>query len=77
MIKTKCDTRGRLYLRETLRSEYGERFVVIEAGPGILLLPVPDDPVEDLAHLGRALRGVTLAQIKERAARRASREAQA
>lgn len=75
MIKTKCDTRGRVYLRETLRSTYGENFVVIEAEAGILLLPVPDDPVKDLARLGRPLHGVSVEQIKARIAKRAAKEA--
>ena len=74
MIRTRCDTRGRVYLRETLRSKFGEVFIVVEAGQGVLLLPVPKDPLDDLATLGRSLRDVSLAQIKKRAIRRAQEE---
>ncbi len=74
MIRTKCDTRGRVYLSETLRSRFGESFVVIETGAGIMLLPAPVDTVVDLATIGKALRGLSVTEAKERIRERARKE---
>ncbi len=65
MFTTQCDSRARLYLRESLRERYGERFVVEERADGVLLVPLPQDPVRDLAELGRPLRNLTLQEIKD------------
>ncbi len=75
MIKTKCDSRGRLYLRDVIRSRFGEEFIVVETKGGILLLPIPSDPVADLASIGKALSGLSIDEIKRSIARRAQEEA--
>ena len=56
MQETQCDAKGRIYLREKTRARYGKRFVVVEAPDEIILLPIPDDPVADLAEFGKPLR---------------------
>ena len=74
MLTTKCDSKGRIHLRESLRSKYGEKFLVIEKDSGVVLVPVPSDPVEDLQLIGRALHGHSLKEIKKRIRRRAKKE---
>ena len=74
MIKTKCDSRGRIYLRDEIRSKYGRAFIVQEGDESVTLVPVPDDPVEDLAALGMSLPTESPEQIKQRIRRRAVRE---
>ena len=71
---TRCDCKGRIYLKEALRARYRERFVVIEA-PDAILLPVPDDPVTDLAELGRAIPNLSLKALKSRIRQRGKKEA--
>lgn len=44
------DERGRLYLPKDIREDYGEEFRIVRLHDGIKLLPIPEDPVEDLAE---------------------------
>ncbi|MBI4451767.1 hypothetical protein HY642_07375 [Candidatus Woesearchaeota archaeon] len=48
-----CDTRGRIVLPIEVREALGERFVVVPAHDEVVLIPVPNDPVKQLALLGR------------------------
>ena len=75
MITTKCDGKGRIYLREALRAKYGERFLVVEGPNELRLLPRPQDPVADLAEIGRDLPDVKPAMFKASIRRRALAEA--
>ncbi len=70
-----CDKKGRIYLREALRSRYGERFRVLEAAGELVFLPVPDDPVKALADLGKELGDVSLKAVRAAGRQRALREA--
>ena len=72
---TKCDSEGRLYLRESIRSRHGVEFVIVETSSGLLLLPVPDDPAADLAELGKKLADLSVKDIKKRLRKRALAEA--
>ncbi len=74
MHLTHCDERGRIYLKEAVRTRYGEEFIVVEAPSEIVLLPVPDDPVEDLARLGEKLKGISIQDMKAAIRRRAQKE---
>ena len=60
----KCDTKGRLYLRESLRQQYGQQFVVLTAPGEVVLLPVPEDPIADLRYVTRRARGKSLKQLR-------------
>ena len=71
----KCDRKGRLYLRESIRSRHGVEFAIVETSIGLLLLPVPDDPAADLAKLGEKLAGLSVKDIKKRLRTRALAEA--
>lgn len=48
-MATSVDERGRIYLPKDIRRDYGEQFRIVRLHDGIKLLPVPEDPVEDLA----------------------------
>ena len=71
---SKCDSKGRLYLKEALRSRYGDKFIVVETGDAVTLRPVPDDPVADLQLLGKALKSNSIKTIKKRILTRARKE---
>ncbi len=71
---TECDRKGRIYLKEALRSRYGHRFIVVEAPDELVLLPVPDDPVDDLAELGRKLPRASLRRLRAKILARAKKE---
>ena len=53
-----------MYLKQSVRSRYGEKFLVLEVPGEIVLIPVPADPVEDLAQLGRPLKDKSLDDLK-------------
>ena len=62
-----------MYLRQSLRKRYGERFIAVPAPREIVLIPVPTDPVEDLRDGTKKARGKSLRQLKsiiEREARK-------
>ena len=60
----KCDQKGRIYLKQAIRARYGDKFVVVDLPDGVLLRPVPRDPVADLAERGRPIRGMSLRQLR-------------
>ena len=75
MQATRCDNKGRLYLREATREKYGTEFVIVETPDEIVLLPVPEDPIEELSRLGKPLKRYSLAQIKKMIQKAAREEA--
>jgi len=74
MLKTICDKKGRIRLSQAIRSKYGEEFIVVEMPGELVLLPVPDDPVNDLQEIGRSLRGLSVEDLKRRIDEEAQRE---
>jgi len=46
-MPTKTDN-GRVYIPKHLREKYGERYKIVDSGDGLLLVPVPEEPLEDL-----------------------------
>ncbi len=69
-----CDAKGRLYLRGSLRSLYGERFVVLQAPDELVLIPVAADPIVELESLGSKLRGLTIDELKSAIRKQAEEE---
>jgi bifunctional DNA-binding transcriptional regulator/antitoxin component of YhaV-PrlF toxin-antitoxin module len=46
-VPTKTDN-GRVYIPKHLREKYGERYKIVDSGDGLLLVPVPEDPLDAL-----------------------------
>lgn len=46
-MPTKTDN-GRVYIPKHLREKYGERYKIVDSGDGLLLVPVPEDPLDAL-----------------------------
>ena len=46
-MPTKTDN-GRVYIPKHLREKYGERYRIIDSGDGLLLVPVPEEPLDAL-----------------------------
>ena len=44
---------GRIYLPKSLRKEFGDEFELIDRGDRLVLVPVPDDPLEALREEAR------------------------
>lgn len=64
MIKTRCDKKGRIYLRPSIRTKYGRDFLVVEKPGELVLLPVPADPLKDLREWGKPLQRMSMEEIK-------------
>jgi len=61
----KCDKKSRLLLSQTIRSRYGEKFLVLEGRRELILRPIPWDPLQDLREIGRLLKGKSAEELKE------------
>ena len=75
MEDLKCDSKGRLYLSQSLRRLYGARFIAVPAPGEIVLIPVPKDAVKDFRDATRKARGKSIRQLKAMIAREAHRQA--
>lgn len=52
---TRTDSRGRIYLGKKIREKYGEKFILLEEKDKLILVPVRNNPIKDLAELGEQL----------------------
>ncbi len=59
------DKKGRLYLPKDTREKYGQKFLEIELEDEIKLIPIPDDPVEDLRKVTDKLKGKSIEEMKK------------
>ena len=72
--EVRTDQRGRVTIPKEVRDRYGEKFRLVELDSGIKLVPIPDDPLEELrAAASDELREATLEELEE-AAREEARE---
>lgn len=72
--EVRTDERGRVTIPKEVRDRYGEKFRLVELDSGLKLVPIPDDPLEDLrAAASDELREATLDDLEE-AARKEARE---
>jgi AbrB family looped-hinge helix DNA binding protein len=44
---------GRIYIPKSVREEFGDEFELIDRGDRLVLVPVPDDPLEALREEAR------------------------
>ncbi len=59
------DKKGRLYIPKETREKYGQKFLEIELEDEIRLIPIPDDPVEDLREVTDKLKGKSIEEMKK------------
>jgi bifunctional DNA-binding transcriptional regulator/antitoxin component of YhaV-PrlF toxin-antitoxin module len=72
--EVQTDERGRVTIPKGVRDRYGEKFRLVELDSGIKLVPIPDDPLEELrAAASDELREAALDDLEE-AARKEVRE---
>jgi len=62
---TQCDAKGRVYIPKVLQKKLTKEVFIVETPEGILLIPIPDDPVQELERLGEKLPPLTIKQLKE------------
>lgn len=69
------DAEGRLPLPEAVRERYGDSFRIVKLEAAVKLLPVPDDPVEDLSDALSEISDVPIEELKEQAEEAAEEDA--
>jgi hypothetical protein len=71
--QVRTDDRGRVTIPKDVRDRYGERFRLVELNSGIKLVPIPDNPLQELqAAASDELRSAALDDL-EAAAKEAAR----
>jgi len=77
MTRAAVDDQGRLYLPKAVREEYGDEYRIIPFRGELRLIPVPDDPVQDLRERTSELResDETVDELKQEARKHLERVA--
>lgn len=66
-MAAEVDQQGRLYLPKDVRDRYGDRFRIVELREGIKLIPVAEDPVQQLQEAMEGIQGVPLEELSRQA----------
>ncbi|MFB6100180.1 MAG: AbrB/MazE/SpoVT family DNA-binding domain-containing protein [Candidatus Nanohalobium sp.] len=69
MSKTAVDSHGRLYLPKEIRERHGKEFRIVEFEGEVRLIPVAENPLEDLRQRTKKLResDKSVEQLKQEA----------
>ncbi len=71
---TTYDDKGRVYIPKKYQHRLSKRVFIVETKEGLLLVPVPDDPVAVLEEIGKSLPAMTLEQLKSEIMKQAAKE---
>lgn len=67
------DKQGRIYLPKQLKKDLGRKFFAVKINKDIMLVPVPADPVKELARIGKGLPRKSIKKLKKEILEEASR----
>jgi bifunctional DNA-binding transcriptional regulator/antitoxin component of YhaV-PrlF toxin-antitoxin module len=74
--EVRADDRGRVTIPKEARDRYGNQFRLVELDSGIKLVPIPDDPLEELrAAATDELREASLSDLEAAASEEAQEQA--
>ncbi|NMC06431.1 MAG: AbrB family transcriptional regulator [Candidatus Lokiarchaeota archaeon] len=71
---TTHDEKGRVYIPKKFQEKLTKRMFIIDTPEGLLLVPLPDDPVATLKEMGKSLPAMTLKQFKSEIMKQAAEE---
>jgi DNA-binding transcriptional regulator/RsmH inhibitor MraZ len=71
---TQCDAKGRVYIPKALQKKLTKEVFIVETAEGILIIPIPNDPFQELERLGQKLPAMTIKQLKEEITKQATQE---
>ncbi len=71
---SKIDEKGRLYLPKRIRRGLKRKVYVVRMGNEVVIVPIPDDPISELAELGRRLPDKSIKEFKKEIERAALEE---
>jgi len=61
----RCDEKGRLYIPKKLQSKIKGDVYLVELKEGLLVVPIPEDPVSQLRSIGKDLPDKSITELKE------------
>ena len=70
----RIDSRGRLYIPKKMREKLGNEVYLIEMDNGIIIIPKPKDPVEELEEIGKSLPDKPIEELKKEILKQAMEE---
>jgi len=74
--EVRVDDRGRVTIPKEVRDRYGDQYRLVELDSGIKLVPIPDDPLEELrAAASDELREASLSDLEAAASEEAREQA--
>jgi len=74
--EVRADDRGRVTIPKEVRDRYGDQYRLVELDSGIKLIPIPDDPLEELrAAASDELREASLGELEAAANEEAGEQA--
>lgn len=74
--EVRADDRGRVTIPKEVRDRYGDRYRLVELHSGIKLVPIPEDPLEELrAAASEDLREASLEDLEGAAGEEAREQA--
>jgi bifunctional DNA-binding transcriptional regulator/antitoxin component of YhaV-PrlF toxin-antitoxin module len=74
--EVRADDRGRVTIPKAVRDRYGDQYRLVELDSGIKLVPIPDDPLEELrAAASDELREAPLGDLETAASEEAGEQA--
>jgi DNA-binding transcriptional regulator/RsmH inhibitor MraZ len=60
----KCDEKGRLYIPKKYQSKINGEVYLVELKEGLMIIPVPKDPIAQLQSIGQSIPNITLSKMK-------------
>jgi bifunctional DNA-binding transcriptional regulator/antitoxin component of YhaV-PrlF toxin-antitoxin module len=74
--EVRADDRGRVTIPKEVRDRYGDQYRLVELDSGIKLVPIPDDPLQELrAAATDELRAASLGDLEAAASEEAREQA--
>ena len=67
------DKQGRIYLPKRLKKDLGRKFFAVKVNKDIMLVPVPSDPVKELARIGKGLPKKSVKRLRKEILEEASK----
>lgn len=68
MPQIETDDRGRITIPKKTREKFGEKYRIIELKNGIKLIPIPENPIEDLKNIqSKNLNETSIKKLREKA----------
>ncbi|WP_225807093.1 AbrB/MazE/SpoVT family DNA-binding domain-containing protein [Thermococcus bergensis] len=73
---SKIDSKGRVYIPKSMRKRIHGEVYLVETPEGILIIPKPENPIEELEKIGKSLPEKSIEELKREILKQALEELQ-